>query len=393
MINISDKEWKQLTVEDIEKAIKSEEESFFFEFKDDQASTKKIAEEISALANTYGGYIFLGVTDEKEIRGCMQWTEQKIHTMIHDALSPTPEFDVKRFVTADNKIILVIKIEEGTEPPYITSRGEIYERISSGSFKINDSAKLNQMYYRKEKFLNQIEKKLEIPPVKCEKNLFGYLDIGFSLRFSDHSILPEKFIHANLRQIAYDLQKTGNIYTVSQVGISYVFSVGDVTNSENIVEANLHNFMEIMSDGSVKMRVLLTNNENEPEINIGSIMSVLSIFSNIYSKIFGKDFEEYFIGAYKYEELTVEKQFTTFLQFDGEEGHRDDGEWEDFQSRYVERYGNNRIISGNRIPKSGLYFLDKRHFNQRDIELTGGNIIEELFRSNFSFVGYILGDE
>lgn len=393
MINISEKEWKQLTVKDIERAIRSGEESFFFEFKDDRVSTRKIVEEISALANTYGGYIFLGVSDNKEICGCTEWTEQKIHTMIHDALSPTPEFDVKKFVTSDNKIVLVIKIEEGIEPPYITSRGEIYERVSSGSCRIKDSSKLNQMYYKKEKYLEQTEKKLTIAPIKCGNNLFGYLDLGFSLRTSADDILRQKFIDADLKQISYDLQRADNAYTVSQMGFSYVFSVGEVINSENIVEANLHNFMEIMSDGSAKMRILLTNNENKPQINIGCIMSVLSIFCDIYKKIFMEAFKEDFIGAYKYEELTVQKQFTSFIQFDGKEGHKDDEEWEDFQARYTTNYGRNLIITGNRIPKSGLCLLDKRYFNQRDLKFTDENIIEELFRSNFSLVGYILEDE
>lgn len=61
------KEWRKLTVIDIENVIKTEEESFYFEFKDDQVDTKKMAEEISALANTYGGYVFIGVSDDKEI--------------------------------------------------------------------------------------------------------------------------------------------------------------------------------------------------------------------------------------------------------------------------------------------------------------------------------------
>lgn len=58
MINIANKEWKHLTVEDIVNTINTEDESFYFEFKSDQVNTKKMLEEISALANTYGGYIF-----------------------------------------------------------------------------------------------------------------------------------------------------------------------------------------------------------------------------------------------------------------------------------------------------------------------------------------------
>lgn len=392
MINISNKEWKELLITDIENAIKTEEESFYFEFKDDRVDTKKIAEEISALANTYGGYIFLGVSDEKEICGCTNWTEQKIHTMIHDALSPTPDFDVKKFITDDEKIILVIKIEEGTEPPYITSRGKIYERISSGSFEIKDSAKLSQMYYKKKKALKQMEKKLAIPPLKSAPNLFGYLDIGFALRTSNVAVIADQFLDADLKQISSDLKKINNTYTISQVGISYVFSVGEVTNSEKIIEANLHNFMEIMSDGSVKIRILLTNNENKPQVDIRCIMSILSIFQDIYSKLFEKKFERNFIGAYKYEELTVQKQFTSLIQYDVKENDRNDKEWKNFQVRYIENYGNNLIITGNRIPRDGLYFLDKRYFHRIGTEITDHSIIEELFRSHFSLVGYVLGE-
>lgn len=58
MININDVEWNNLTIDDIEKTISDQEESFFFEFKDDGVETKKLSEEISAFANTYGGYIF-----------------------------------------------------------------------------------------------------------------------------------------------------------------------------------------------------------------------------------------------------------------------------------------------------------------------------------------------
>lgn len=392
MINISNKEWKELTTTDIENAIKTGEESFYFEFKDDRVDTKKIAEEISALANTYGGYIFLGVSDEKEICGCSNWTEQKIHTMIHDALSPTPNFDVKKFITCDEKIILVIKIEEGTEPPYITSRGKIYERISSGSFEIKDSAKLSQMYYKKEKVLKQIEKKLAIPPLTSAPNLFGYLDMGFSLRTSSNAIIQEQFLDADLKQISYDLKNINNAYTISQVGFSYVFSVGKVTNSENVIEANLHNFMEIMSDGSVKIRILLANNGNQPQVDIRCIMTILSIFCDIYSKLFEKNFEDNFIGAYKYEELTVQKQFTSFMQSDGKESYEDNKKWEDFQHRYIKNYGNNLIITSNRIPRYGLYFLDKRYFSRVELEITNRSIIEELFRSHFSLVGYVLDE-
>ena len=141
MININNKEWEYLDEEDVKKAIIDGDESFFFEFKDDRVDAKKIAAEISALANTYGGYIFIGVSDDKRIDGCNNWNEQRIHITIHDSLSPIPSFDIKKFTFENEKNVYVIKVDKGLEPPYITNKGMIYERVSSGSFPIKDSSK------------------------------------------------------------------------------------------------------------------------------------------------------------------------------------------------------------------------------------------------------------
>lgn len=115
-------------------------------------------EEISAFSNTFGGYIFLGVSNNKQIEGCVEWNEQRIHAAIHDSITPTPSFDVKKF-TVDTNVVYVIKIDEGSEPPYITSSGKIYERLSSGSFAIKDSSKLSQIYNKREQLLAKMEKK------------------------------------------------------------------------------------------------------------------------------------------------------------------------------------------------------------------------------------------
>ena len=52
-------------------------------------------------------------------------------------------------------------------------------------------------------------------------------------------------------------------------------------------------------------------------------------------------------------------------------------------------YGNNLIITSDRIPKYGLNFLDKKYFNSIEKNIKSENIIEELFSSSFTFLGYI----
>ena len=83
MININNKPWEKLRLSDIEKFLcSSTDENFFYEFKSDNEEPSKLIKEISAFANTYGGYIFLGINDDKKIGGCTKWTEQRIHTTI-----------------------------------------------------------------------------------------------------------------------------------------------------------------------------------------------------------------------------------------------------------------------------------------------------------------------
>lgn len=118
MININNKRWEKLRFSDVRKLLSgTDDETFFFEFKSDDEMPQKLVKEISAFANTYGGYVFLGINNDKSIGGCTKWTEQRIHTTIHDSISPTPLFDVKKF-RPNGKTVYVIKIEEGNMPPY-----------------------------------------------------------------------------------------------------------------------------------------------------------------------------------------------------------------------------------------------------------------------------------
>ena len=58
VININGKQWNQISKEDIETLLASDDdENFFFEYKNEDVSTKKLIKEISAFANTYGGYM------------------------------------------------------------------------------------------------------------------------------------------------------------------------------------------------------------------------------------------------------------------------------------------------------------------------------------------------
>ena len=398
MININGKEWNKLAASDIQAVISGQDfdESFYFELKDDKVSNKKLMEEVSAFANTFGGYIFLGVTDQKQIEGCTEWNEQRIHTTIHDSITPTPSFDVKRF-TIDTKIVYVVRIDEGTEPPYITSSGKIYERLSSGSFVIKDSSKLSQIYNKREQLLAKMEQKISIPPVyENTNNIYGYIDSGFCLVASDVQVAIDIFNSANLEAIAKEKAKLTSSFSLSHIGNSIVFTPGGLSTQKGHLPANTNNFLEIMADGSARMRILLiNNNQDDSSVNMMLPATILQSYKEIYTKVMGDLFPHKMAYAKKYESLTVRQQFQPVLFYEDYvlEIHPDWQEDNEKMLAALEKqrkiFGTKTVITDDRIPKTGLYTIDKRQIELWGEAYTAESIIDELFYSRFATVGVV----
>lgn len=399
MVNINGKPWEELQFKDVQDYLSDPDsnENCFFEYKIDKVEPAKLVKEISAFANAYGGYIFLGVDDNKNIIGCTAWDEQRIHITIHNGITPTPQFDVKRF-SADDKIIYVIKIEEGAMPPYITNKGDICERVSSGSCVVTESGKLNQMYHKRADQLVHIKSQIEIPEVEAAKlpdNVFGYWDFGFSVVTSEQTNLQKKFYTIDLEPIAKYLREINPEFSITRVGYSYVFGMGSATvrtqNGKVVpTAAGVHDFMEIMLDGSVRGRLLLIATPETADVDITSLFYYSSSFlKKVYSLIFGDGYSEIFVYAQKYEKLTVLKQFVPFYKLGTEDSESDKNRYREYLENHKRKYGNNLIMTSNRIPKSDYEIIDRKYFDELNIAYNTGNLYRELFYSAFMNLGYI----
>lgn len=399
MININNKSWDKVRWTDIVKLLDStDDESFFFEFKSDEESNDKLIKEISALSNTYGGYIFLGVNDDKTIGGCKKWTEQRIHNVIHNLITPVPIFDVRKF-KIKGATVLVLKIEEGTMPPYITNTGHIYERVSSGSFRIKDSAKLIQLYNKRKDQLDRTKNKIELPPIRtdvtCPANFSGYVDLGFDLVSSQPTNLQKNFYHLDLVPVAEYLRSENPDFSISRIGRSLLISMGNFSikddhGDQHPIGSGLQHYMEIMRDGSVRCRVILTKNSSANTTSISIIPYLFfHVFKDVYRMIMGDDLEKHFIYAYKYESLTVVRQFVPSYEF------REDTDQESltFYGRLLpehrKKYGNNLIIESNRIPKNDYSLIDRRLFDYANMKFTADALFDELFASEHTNLGFI----
>lgn len=392
MININNTPWEKLTLLDVQALLNEHErETFFFEFKSDDARNETLHKEISAFANTYGGYIFLGVSDDKTISGCKNWDEQRIHNVIYNGISPTPDFDVKSF-DSDGRIFYVIKIESGSMPPYVTTGGKIYERVSSASMPINDSSKLSQLYTKHTDSLKKLGRKIGIEKLILHKNsprnLCGYIDLGFEVQCMDRLKVQDDFFQYDYSEVSQYLKEKHETFSVSMVGSTKVITIGDMRASGEpnpliLPDAAMHNFMVLMADGSAKYRICLFA-DDKGRVDVTAAMISNLLFTEIYKLIFRGSLSSNFIYAQKYSELTVLKQFTTFINnknlADGLGMKTED---------HIAKYGNTLIVCGNRMPSNDYLLLDKRYMDSLGIQFTVDEIITELFYNSYTFMGVI----
>ena len=391
MININNTPWEKLSSADILALLDNDNgESFFFEFKEDGVRNEQLQKEISAFANTYGGYIFLGITDKKDVTGCVKWTEERIHNVIYNNITPTPDFDIKQLEIKE-KTIFVIKIEEGSMPPYITSDGKIFERVSSSSMPIKDSGKLTQLYAKYSENRKRIERKIGIEQLhlhdKSPNNLCGYIDLGFEVQCMDKSKIQNGFYEFDYAKISRYLKEKCGAFSISKVGQTKVITIGEMkANGEMsslvLPEAAMNNFMVLMADGSAKFRICLFA-DDKGKVDLSLALVSKFVFRNIYEFIFKDNLNKNFIHAKKYAELVVLKQFTTFFSdsFADSLGMR----LED----HIARYGNNLIVCGNRMPYNDYLTIDKRYMDSLGLEFTADEIITELFHDVYSVMGII----
>ncbi len=389
MLNINKKAWFDITNDDIKVFLSAfageanNDENFFFEFKDSAVNNQKITNEVCAFANTYGGYIFIGVSDTKEISGCGNWSEERIQNLICDCVSPLPSYDARRFLV-DDKNLLIIKIDEGSRQPYLTNKGEILERISSGCRKLVSEERLSTIYRRNKEQQKRIEKKLTLEPINTGRNDFpnnivAVVDVGFEVISNDDFNLQKDFYSCNPNDIYNKFMELG-ISSVYRVGNCLNIAFGNVTmNSadgelDTMLQAGLNNFMVMYPEGSVKLRCILSV-AKDGNVYVDNIMSSLTAYRSVYEYLF-PDFEKKFFYASKYEQLQVVKSFKPRLK-ESVENAFEEGE---LAVGHI-------IYTGGRISSYGYWQIDKSSFESVGEEYSAKRILDVLFRTSYSIMG------
>lgn len=104
---------------------------------------KSWCKSVSAFANTYGGSLIFGISDDNQIIGLESPDKDAeiISEMIKSRLDPIPEFKI-RFQKEKDKVLLIVDILKGEETPYYYSGDgvlEAYVRIGNESVKASST--------------------------------------------------------------------------------------------------------------------------------------------------------------------------------------------------------------------------------------------------------------
>jgi len=151
-------EWNENT---IQKLIEIEyEESQFLEFKKileilDKSKKKnykiKIEELITSFANSKGGFILFGMTNDRHIEGIIIADDEESNLKISQILSnvvPPVSFETK-IININSKKILLVKVNECLDKPIQCSNGSFHIRLSGQTIRISRD-NLRDMFLTKE---------------------------------------------------------------------------------------------------------------------------------------------------------------------------------------------------------------------------------------------------
>lgn len=109
-------------------------EDYVNQFKIDFHSIDALAAEIVAFANSDGGAIYVGVTDDGDVLGLDRIAVKRLNQWVSSAASQkiTPPLSVKtENVVLDGRIILIIRVPLGDNKPYAANKGDFWVKVGA----------------------------------------------------------------------------------------------------------------------------------------------------------------------------------------------------------------------------------------------------------------------
>lgn len=168
-------------------------ESSRIEFKRKTTSPEKLAREISALANTRGGYLIIGVDDNKDIIGVRSEKSEisAIELTCQFYIDPpvTPSIEILNIYNED---VIIAHIPESTQKPhciYIVD-SESGKKQKRAYIRLGEkSVMASREMYRLMNYMGDESSALKLSIGDAEKRLFSYLEVHEKATVNDFARL------------------------------------------------------------------------------------------------------------------------------------------------------------------------------------------------------------
>nr|MDO8083130.1 ATP-binding protein [Candidatus Freyarchaeota archaeon] len=119
------------------------------EFKENIGKPEEFVETVVAFANSKGGIIILGVDDHSKVIGVSErFNEDTITNILRSHCEPQIKCEIIRR-QLDEKEIVIIRVEEGRDKPYILKDKGVYIRANATD-RISNRYELDEMYRQKQ---------------------------------------------------------------------------------------------------------------------------------------------------------------------------------------------------------------------------------------------------
>ena len=114
----------------------------------EEKKPKSWCKSVSAFANTFGGALIFGITNEGMVVGLdnPESNAEKISETIKTRLDPIPEFKLRFHQTEGRKVLVILDVYKGDETPYYYSEDGVpkaYVCVGNESVKVVDLERLS----------------------------------------------------------------------------------------------------------------------------------------------------------------------------------------------------------------------------------------------------------
>ncbi|WP_082917291.1 helix-turn-helix domain-containing protein [Roseovarius indicus] len=161
-----DKEFEEVGTSDLLELM-NVHEGWYVDYKSAPLKPRDYAKAISAMANTYGGWIFIGIEEKSKddnVAGSfpgvsekqVDMVRQQVRQSVKDHLQPSPHFDIRAIGAPDaksNEKVVCLLVPPSNKAPIIHSDGRIYRRLNDASEPVpeTDRSVVDHLLRRDEK--------------------------------------------------------------------------------------------------------------------------------------------------------------------------------------------------------------------------------------------------